>query len=361
VVLHVTLKLNQILGLVHFLKHTHLVHLGIMVPSTVRCLYCRKKIGPLRRLRDQRFCCASHREKLNSKSARAIREAEELCALDEIHSGTWRVVTELKREDQEERKANLSATIFVAAAIALLLVALSQIPGGGTGPKAESSRDNSPQVSSHSFGQVLDKLVQSKGTSHLREDFHAGLNNWEGLMPGGSDWTKQGNVVRPTSLRIWKPSESLSNYQMEFMGQIERKSMDWAFRAADTKNYYATKLVITRPGPLPNAGLVRFVVLDGRERERVELPLPLTLERGVDYRVRVNVQGTRFLTSVNGQLVSSWSDDRISRGGVGFFSDGGESALLKWVSVSERDSFLAKVAAHFSLITFPAGAMAAVQ
>ena len=77
---------------------------------------------------------------------------------------------------------------------------------------------------------------------------------------------------------------------------------------------YATKLIITKPGPLPNAGLVRFIVLDGRERERVELPLPLTLERGVDYRVKVSVHGSRFLTSVNGQLVSSWTDNRLSRG-----------------------------------------------
>ena len=164
--------------------------------------------------------------------------------------------------------------------------------------------------------------------------------------------------VRPTSLRVWKPSTSLSNYEMEFMGQIERKSIDWAFRASDVRNYYATKLIITKPGPLPNAGLVRFIVLDGRERERVELPLPLTLERGVDYRVRVSVRGGRFLTSVNGQLVSSWMDNRLSRGGVGFFSEDGESSLLKWVSVSERDSFLGRIVSHFSLITFPTAAVA---
>jgi len=145
------------------------------------------------------------------------------------------------------------------------------------------------------------------------------------------------------------------------MGQIEHKSMDWAFRAADAKNYYATKLVITRPGPVPNAGLVRFVMLDGRERERVELPLPLTLERGVDYRVRVSVQGKRFLTSVNGQLVSSWTDDRISRGGVGFFADAGESSVLKWVNVTDRDSLLSKIASHFSLIVLPSTAMPGVQ
>jgi hypothetical protein len=56
--------------------------------------------------------------------------------------------------------------------------------------------------------------------------------------------------------------------------------MAWAFRATDLGNYYDTKLVMTKPGPLLNAGLVGFIVLDGRERERVELPLPLILERG---------------------------------------------------------------------------------
>jgi hypothetical protein len=179
----------------------------------------------------------------------------------------------------------------------------------------------------------------------LREDFHTGLSGWD----GSNRLARTGPAGRRSSPRIVAALEafhSLSNYELEFLGQIDRKSMDWAFRAADLHNYYATKLVMTRPGPLPNAGLVRFVVLDGRERERVELPLPLTLERGVDYRVRVSVRGNRFLTSVNGQLISSWMDSRISRGGVGFFSEDGESSMLKWVSVSERDSFLARIASH---------------
>ena len=292
---------------------------------------------------------------MNSKSARAIREAEELYGLDELHNGNWRAVTQLQREDIEERKGNLGTVVLVAGAIAVLMIGLSQMSGPATSSRTGSPRAvNSPRPSSHGFGETLNKLIQSKGSNYFREDFRAGLSNWEGMREGSSDWTFHGNEARPSSLRIWKPSASLSNYEMEFMGQIDHKSMDWAFRAADPKNYYATKLVITRPGPLPNAGLVRFVVLDGRERERTELPLPLTLQRGVDYRVRLNVQGSRFLTSVNGQLVSSWSDDRLSRGGIGFFSDEGESALLKWVSISERDSLLAKIAAHFSLLVFPA-------
>jgi len=67
----------------------------------------------------------------------------------------------------------------------------------------------------------------------------------------------------------------------------------------------------------------------------------------------VSVRGNHFLTSINGQLMSSWTDNLLSRGGVGFFSESGESALLKWVNVSERDSMLARFTSHFSLITVP--------
>lgn len=327
-----------------------------MVPGTHRCLYCRKKIGPFRRIWDAQFCSSDHRRKLTSGSARALRDAEDLYGAEEILTPTWSSITQLKRDEKEERKGSLGPTLGVALAVVLLMFAVAQMPQSAPPPKAVSSapKNKASNDSSGGIFHALGNLVQSTTSNNLRDDFHAGLGNWEGRF---SDWTAERGEVRPGSLRIYKPSASLSNYQMDFMGQIERKSMDWAFRAADTKNYYATKLVITHPGPLPNAGLVRFIVLDGRERERVELPLPLTLDRGVDYHVQVTVQGKRFLTSVNGQLVSSWTDDRISRGGVGFFADNGESAVVKWVAVSERDSFLSKIASHFSLITFPAAAI----
>jgi hypothetical protein len=141
---------------------------------------------------------------------------------------------------------------------------------------------------------------------------------------------------------------------MEFVGHVEKRSMNWAFRAADFKNYYATKLTVaSRSNALANAGLVRYAVIDGKERDRVEVPLPITLNRDTDYRVRVSIRGARFLTSIDGQLVSSWSDNRISRGGVGLFADIGESAAFKWLSVTERDSFWGRLASHFSIIVFP--------
>ncbi|HTC34203.1 MAG TPA: hypothetical protein VK724_12570 [Bryobacteraceae bacterium] len=332
-----------------------------MNASPMGCLYCRKKIGPLRKLSDRHFCCNDHRKRFGSKSARVIRETEDLYGVDDASVPTWRAVTAPKAEDKHERKAGMGATLFFGAAIAVLLLAVSQMPMNSPAAKAISPLPNNPHNTRGGFGQAISNLIQSQTSGTLREDFHSGFSNWDGLKSASSEWAMQDGVVRPTSLRLWKPSTSLSNYELEFQGQINHKSMDWAFRAADLHNYYATKLVITHPGPLPNAGLVRFIVLDGRERERVELPLPLTLDPGVDYRVRVSVRGDRFLTSVNGQLISSWMDNRISRGGVGFFSEDGESALLKWVSVSERDSFLARLTSHFSLITVPTAALANVQ
>jgi hypothetical protein len=332
-----------------------------MATGTMVCLYCRKKIGLLRSLQDRSFCCADHRKKLASKSARAVREAEDLFGFDDSQV-SWRVLTQVKPEEKAERRTGFGASIFFAVSVVVILLALSQLPSSAPAGRAVSPEPNaSLHQTQGGFGRLIGRLIETKGSGTLREDFRSGFGNWEGLRSIASDWKMGGGEVRPTSLRLWKPSTSLSNYELEFMGQIDRKSLDWAFRAADLRNYYATKLIIARPGSLPNAGLIRYVVLNGRERERVELPLPLTIERGVDYRVRVSVRGNHFLTSINGQLVSSWTDNLLSRGGVGFFSENGESALLKWVTLSERDSMLARIASHFSLITFPTAATASAD
>jgi hypothetical protein len=313
-------------------------------------------------LKDKQFCSDDHRQKVTSRSARALREAEDLYGFEDNRLPSWRTITQPKPEEKSERRSGFGATIFASAAVAFLLVALSQLPMGNGGVKGVSPLpDGSPHPEGGGVGRALTGLIQSKTSGTLREDFRSGIANWEGFKQGATEWNLSDGEVRPTSLRVWKQSTSLSNYELEFMGRIEHKSIDWAFRAPDLRNYYATKLMITKPGSLPNAGLVRFVVLDGRERERVELPLPLTLERGVDYRVRLSVRGDRFLTSVNGQMVSSWTDNRLSRGGVGFFSEDGESAVVKWVSLSERDSFIGRIVAHFSLITFPTASVAGLH
>jgi hypothetical protein len=212
-------------------------------------------------------------------------------------------------------------------------------------------------------GDAFSGLVRSQAPITLHDDFSNGLKDWTTVamrnLPkvddpkGGLTMPSGPNILRPGNLRIWNRSTSLENYQLEFMGELEKKSLSWAFRATDSKNYYATKIMITKPGPLPNADLVRYVMMNGREWDRVQLPIPATLERGGNYKVRVSVQDDRFITYLNGQVISSWSDKRLHRGGVGFFSEEDDPQKVEWVSLSERDSFLGKVLAHFSLIIMP--------
>jgi hypothetical protein len=102
-------------------------------------------------------------------------------------------------------------------------------------------------------------------------------------------------------------------------------------------------------------------MVNGHEWERVQMSLPLTLERGGNYRVRVTVQDDHFVTFVNGQAISTWNDKRLRHGGVGFFADDEDAQRVSWVSVSERDSLLGRMLAHFSLIVMPGRALEQLQ
>ena len=165
------------------------------------------------------------------------------------------------------------------------------------------------------MGEDVGDMVRSHAPVTLHQDFASGWTDWTSASlhkmvdDPGAAWRIRVTPRYPH--RFYESgswSTTLQNYQMEFSGQLEKKSLSWAFRAADEKNYYATKIVITKPGPLPNAGLVRYLVMNGRELDRVQMPLPLTLERGGNYRVRMSVQDDRFITYLNGQVISSWSD-----------------------------------------------------
>lgn len=317
------------------------------------CLFCHRKIGPLRRFVDASFCCADHREKYRAHSARALREAEDLYGSDEREE-RWRPYTS-KPTAKPATAGTQSSAFFFAIAVAFLLFAVTRGSGGDAPPppRPESSASSSPPGS---LQRKIGEIIEKRSPVTIRETFTSGFSNWE-FSPASksADWSYQGGYLRPGRLRVWKDSASLADYDLEFIGHIEKKSMNWAFRSADFKNYYATKLTVgsTKSNPMPNAGMIRFAVIDGKERDRVELPLPITLERNTDYQVKVSVRGERFLTSINGQLVSSWSDSRISRGGVGLFADAGESSGFKWLSVSERDSFWGRLASHFSILVFP--------
>jgi len=321
------------------------------------CFLCGKKIGALRSLADQQYCCAAHRQEAKLASAQALRDEED--------TELWAVSKHKKKPVRSGATSGQTASVFAFLTVGALLVAAlmmpSQSPGTAFPPVSLDAGVKRGLI--QRTGDAVANVIRSSAPVTLHHDFSAGWGDWTSatlrsaarLDPRKSDAWRSASApdLSKVNLRIWNPSLNLKNYQVDFSGQIERKSLSWAFRAADEKNYYATKLLITRPGSLPNAGLVRYVVMDGREWDRVQLPLPLTLERGGTYRVRVSVQDDRFITYLNGQVISSWSDKRLHRGGVGFFSDDDDPQKVAWISLSERDSVIGRMLAHFSLIVMP--------
>jgi hypothetical protein len=193
-------------------------------------------------------------------------------------------------------------------------------------------------------GDLIRLTIQRRAAYETGDNFHAGLVSWDGGKNFAKTWVydKEG-FIRPGRLALYKPSHDMTDYKMEFLTQIERKSVGWVFRAADDQNYYAMKLAVTEPGPRPLVALVRYQVIDGKKESRGETPLQVMMHNNRPYRVEVDVKGNRFLTSIEGQLVDTWSDDRLKSGGVGFFAEGSEKARVYWMKITKNSDFLGKL------------------
>lgn len=150
-------------------------------------------------------------------------------------------------------------------------------------------------------------------------------------------------------LELFKPDPIYRDYHLAFCGEIESKSIDWAVRARDQRNYYAMKFTVIEPGLRPVIALVHYPVVDGRKGQPVEIPLTVMVHNRQPMVVDVDVKGNKLLTSVDGQLVDTWIDDALAAGGVGFFSDTGERARLYWVSVSRNEDLVGRICSYLSL------------
>lgn len=336
------------------------------------CFLCGEKVGFLRSLVDQQYCCAEHRRQARLAATEVFREEEEV--------EMWAVSRSRKKAQNAKSQASAgqTASIFAFLIVGALLVAALLLPGPGPGPAfPDVSLDPSIQKGLLArAGDALGSVIRTASPVTLQQSFPssgfgaisgtasvsdaaASLSDWATVnlrtptIDDPRDWTG-GTRRNFASLRLWSSSTIMQNYEMEFEAQIEKTSLSWAFRS-DSKadNYYATKLMITKPGPLPNAQIIRYAVINGRERDLVQLPVPATLERGEDYQIRVAVQDNRFITFLNGRPISNWSDDRLIRGGVGFFDDANDPQQIAWVRLSERDSFLGRMLSNFSLLVIP--------
>jgi hypothetical protein len=181
--------------------------------------------------------------------------------------------------------------------------------------------------------------ISMKAPIRLKDDFRAGFDQWIGSpMTAAMDagWKIQNGAVMPGRLRLWEPSVSLSDYKMEFEGEIQKAALSWTYRSVNLENYYASKILLKSGGRTPTLEIVRYAMVDGRPQSRAKLPIPLMSMPKSLYHVQMQVRGDQFTTMLNGQVIDTWSNPQIKKGGVGFFSDPGEQASIHWVNVNEE-------------------------
>jgi hypothetical protein len=205
-------------------------------------------------------------------------------------------------------------------------------------------------IGSQSSGIQLSGLredIRSRAAVDLVDDFRAGMGAWGGAENWAETWSyDDAGFAQTGDLALYRPSMRLNDYQFEFLGQIARRGMGWVFRAVDTRNYYAMKIVFAKSGPMPAGIIVRYAVIDGKPGPKTQLPLPMGARPDTMYRIRVDADGSYFTAKLQDQIVDVWSDSRLAAGGVGFFSDKGEQAKIRWIEVTHQSDFLGKLCAY---------------
>jgi hypothetical protein len=197
--------------------------------------------------------------------------------------------------------------------------------------------------------EKIRRAIQSRAAAELSDTFR-GMEAWGAAataLPAG--WSRHADgYIRTGQLALYHPSLNFTDYRLEFFGQIESKGMGWAVRASDPKNYYAMKFKVMEPGLRPVLAAVHYPVVGGKPGELVETPLSVMIHNRTPYHVAVDVRGNRVTTSIEGEEVDSWTDDSLKVGGVGFFSDAGESAHLYWMKITKNQDWLGRVCAYLS-------------
>jgi hypothetical protein len=209
----------------------------------------------------------------------------------------------------------------------------------------------------HVLGAQLANVKQSlvdRAAVALDEDFRSGLDGWVSRGNATAAWSFDATgFVQPGPLALYQPSMNLSDYQMLFLGMIDQKALSWVVRASDFRNYYVIKLVVLKDGPLPQIGLTRYAVIDGKAQDRADTIVPVSAREDMLYRVRMDLSGDDYTLDVQGQVVDTWREPRLHRGGIGFFSARGEQSRVRWVQVTHQYDMLGRLCAYLAPYNIP--------
>lgn len=198
----------------------------------------------------------------------------------------------------------------------------------------------------------LDNLkltMRQRAAVELSDDFSSGLHSWSGKGDWSGTWKydERGGII-PGAPAFLLPSQKLADYHLEFTGTIEKKALGWLVRAADVQNYYAVKLQILKPGPMPKVAVVRYPVIGGKEGKKTTTELPFPVTADTVYRVAMDMTGESFTLTIQGKVVDFWSDSQLKTGGAGFFSTKGEQSRIQSVHITHQNDALGRVFAKLS-------------
>lgn len=206
------------------------------------------------------------------------------------------------------------------------------------------------------FQQVLDtqmtnlrKAIADRAAVGLDENFRQGLDNWMSNSGSVAEWSfDQAGFVQPVRVALYQPSLGLTDYEFQFLGAIDKGALSWVARAADFQNYYVVKLVILKGGPIPQLGITRYAVINGKPVDRVDTPVALNTRTDSLYRVAMEIQGDHYSLAIQGQMIDSWTESRLKRGGVGFFTNRGEQSRIGWVQITHQYDMLGRLFAYLA-------------
>jgi hypothetical protein len=362
----------------------------------MRCRYCNIALAPLRSLADDEFCCDDHRDAFYQQQAAPLpapsetvdsdppvvpelpafpillppSPAPEEPALEQMAQPVEEFESladsspdvEPSEPTSSHPGLDISAWKWIRTAwkgtprdlklVTVLLPVLAALAVTGSFPKVPIKTAAPAHVAEvekavNEHWKNFTQTISNRAAIAYADDFRSGLDGWESRSNLTTSWSYDAaGFVRPGPLAVFKPTLDLVDYRFEFLGEIDQRAMGWVFRAQDLNNYYAMKFAVVKPGPLPLIDMVRYAVINGKEGPHVHKPLPMTVRADMLYRVLVDVRGADFTVIAQGQVVDFWTDYRLQHGGVGFFSNRGERARLRWVEVSHQFDALGRACAY---------------
>jgi hypothetical protein len=219
-----------------------------------------------------------------------------------------------------------------------VLMLLSLIPFGAK----ESSVAHAGTVDTAKLQNVLTRQlghvgeeIRSRAAIAVEEDFRSGLDRWNGTEGWRETWSiHPSGWVAPGKLALLTRSIPMKDYRVDFSAQIVSRAFGFVVRASDTSNYHAVKFTLSaKPRTVPTMTVVRTLVIAGREVRRNETTVPVPVARDTIYPVAIDVKDQYFTLMIRDKVVDFWSDAQLKSGGIGFFVDQGEKALVHDIKV----------------------------